>query len=408
MLRTAASRGLRSGCRFWIPASGRSCRAPLRPASGFRSSLARPNVQSRRGSLGSRSGTSLALLATIGIFQWGEKQLASEDEIILLIKHAKLSAAKGELKDAERILHQALHMAQQAQNNQAISYIYCQMANLAFLHGDLLSAERLFKATMSHLLGSGMQQDDNALIEISLKLCNIYATTDRHYLAVEGYKWCIETLEEKVQHEEAVPEEALSANQPSMDGKCARNQRDWNPGPLALKSSADATTPFANHVLEEEERENTRLLLAMVQDSCARYLLSRGQLELATTLYQKALTIAQDVHGEAHPQAVVLLNDLATVLDMKGCYDQAYEYISRASSLAREMGHTDEHRILSNMARILVHAGNYTEARKVYEEALKQAKLKGDELAMQHIQEGLEELDASTHSSHGQGQARHQ
>ncbi|XP_072901392.1 tetratricopeptide repeat protein 19, mitochondrial isoform X2 [Hemitrygon akajei] len=367
MLRMVASRGLRSGCWFWIRASGRSSRAPLRPASGLQSSLARPDVQSRRGSLGSRSGTSLALLATISIFQWGEKQLASEDEIILLIKHAKLSTAKGDLKDAERILHQALHLAQQAQNNQAISYIYCQMSNLAFLRGDLLSAERLFKATMSQLLGSGMQQDDNALIEISLKLCNIYATTDRHHLAVEGYKWCIETLEEKVQHEEAVPEEALS-----------------------------------------EERKNTRLLLAMVQDSCARYLLSRGQLELATTMYQKALTIAQDVHGETHPQAVVLLSDLATVLDIKGCYDQAYEYISRASSLARETGHTDEHRILSNMARILVHAGNYTEARKVYEEALKQAKLKGDELVMQHIQEGMEELDASTHSSHGEGQARHQ
>ncbi|XP_059826212.1 tetratricopeptide repeat protein 19, mitochondrial-like [Hypanus sabinus] len=368
MLRMVASRGLRSGCWFRIRASGRSSRPPLRPASGLQSSLARPDVQSRKGSLGSRSGTSLALLATISIFQWGEKQLASEDEIILLIKHAKLSTAKGDLKDAERILHQALHLAQQAQNNQAISYIYCQMSNLAFLRGDLLSAERLFKATMSQLLGSGMQQDDNSLIEISLKLCNIYATTDRHHLAVEGYKWCIETLEEKVQHEEAVPEEALSV----------------------------------------EERENTRLLLAMAQDSCARYLLSQGQLELATTMYQKALTIAQDVHGETHPQAVVLLSDLATVLDMKGCYDQAYEYISRASSLARETGHTDEHRILSNMARILVHAGNYTEARKVYEEALKQAKLKGDELVMQHIQEGMEELDASTHSSHGEGQAKHQ
>ncbi|XP_059834099.1 tetratricopeptide repeat protein 19, mitochondrial-like isoform X2 [Hypanus sabinus] len=367
MLRMVASRGLRSGCWFRIRASGRSSRPPLRPASGLQSSLARPDVQSRKGSLGSRSGTSLALLATISIFQWGEKQLASEDEIILLIKHAKLSTAKGDLKDAERILHQALHLAQQAQNNQAISYIYCQMSNLAFLRGDLLSAERLFKATMSQLLGSGMQQDDNSLIEISLKLCNIYATTDRHHLAVEGYKWCIETLEEKVQHEEAVPEEALS-----------------------------------------EERENTRLLLAMAQDSCARYLLSQGQLELAITMYQKALTIAQDVHGETHPQAVVLLSDLATVLDMKGCYDQAYEYISRASSLARETGHTDEHRILSNMARILVHAGNYTEARKVYEEALKQAKLKGDELVIQHIQEGMEELDTSTHSSHGEGQAKHQ
>ncbi|XP_051879211.1 tetratricopeptide repeat protein 19, mitochondrial [Pristis pectinata] len=371
MLRTAGSRGLSSGRRLWLRVPGRCCRPapppPPRPASGFQGALTRPTVQSRSGGPGPRSAASLALLAAFGIFQWGEKQPVSDDEIILLIKRSKLSAAKGDLEDAERFLHQALHLAQQSQNNQAISYIYCQMANLAFLRGDLLGAEKLFKATMSQLLGSGTRQDDNALIEMSLKLCSIYATTDRHHLAVEGYKWCIETLEEKVQREEVVPEEVLSV----------------------------------------EEKENTRLLLGVTLDSCARYMLSRTQLELAASLYEKALAIAEEVHGETHPQAVVLMNDLATVLDMKGCHDQAYEYVRRASSLARRTGHADEYLILSNLAGILAHRGNYTEAKQVYEEALKQAKSKGDEQVVQRIQEGMEELDASTPSSHGQGEASH-
>ncbi|GCB80147.1 hypothetical protein scyTo_0018885, partial [Scyliorhinus torazame] len=52
------------------------------------------------------------------------------------------------------------------------------MANLAFLRGDLLNAEKLFKAAMSQMLGSGTRQDDNAVIEMSLKLCSIYASTE--------------------------------------------------------------------------------------------------------------------------------------------------------------------------------------------------------------------------------------
>uniref|UniRef100_UPI00398E9019 tetratricopeptide repeat protein 19, mitochondrial-like n=1 Tax=Pristiophorus japonicus TaxID=55135 RepID=UPI00398E9019 len=93
------------------------------------------------------------------------------------------------------------------------------------------------------------------------------------------------------------------------------------------------------------------------------------------------------------------MNDLATILDMKGHHDQAYEFVKRASDLARETDHPEGHVILSNMAGILMHRGNYSEAKWVYEEALQQAESKADQAAVQHIREGLEELREKRHSS---------
>ncbi|XP_072324645.1 tetratricopeptide repeat protein 19, mitochondrial isoform X1 [Scyliorhinus torazame] len=351
-----------AGCRALIP--GRIFRTWSRGSERCRSrepSLQRgPERRSAAPGSGSGAGTlsaaGLVCLAFSFFSQDQTEERNPEDDIILLIKKAKLSVIMGKPEDADRFLHQALKLAQQTRNNQAIIYTYIQMANLAFLRGDLLNAEKLFKAAMSQMLGSGTRQDDNAVIEMSLKLCSIYASTEQHGFAVEGYKWCIETLEEKIQSQKDLPEESLSAH----------------------------------------EKDNTRLLLGMSLDSCARYMISRKQLELAESLYEKALAISRQVQGETHPQTVVLMNDLATVLDMKGHHERAYDYVRRASDLARETSHPDEYVILNNLARVLMHKGRYSEAKLVYEEALKQAESKADQPVIERIREGLEELEAKT------------
>lgn len=103
----------------------------------------------------------------------------AEAEIIQLLKRAKLSIMKDEPEAAELILHDALRLAYESDNKKAITYTYDLMANLAFIRGQLEHAEQLFKATMSYLLGGGMKQEDNAIIEISLKLANIYAAQNK-------------------------------------------------------------------------------------------------------------------------------------------------------------------------------------------------------------------------------------
>ncbi|XP_058560694.1 tetratricopeptide repeat protein 19, mitochondrial isoform X3 [Neofelis nebulosa] len=187
---------------------------------------------------------------------------ATEAEIIQLLKRAKLSIMKDEPEEAELILHDALRLAYQSDNRKAITYTYDLMANLAFIRGQLENAEKLFKATMSYLLGGGMQQEDNAIIEISLKLASIYAAQNRQEFALAGYEFCISTLEEKIEREKELAEDILSV----------------------------------------EEKANTHLLLGMCLDTYARYLLFSKQPAQAQRMYEKALQISEEILGERHPQ----------------------------------------------------------------------------------------------------------
>nr|XP_027779896.1 tetratricopeptide repeat protein 19, mitochondrial isoform X2 [Marmota flaviventris] len=239
----------------------------------------------------------------------------AEAEIIQLLKRAKLSIMKDEPEEAELILHDALRLAYQSDNLKAITYTYDLMANLAFIRGQLENAEQLFKATMSYLLGGGMKQEDNAIIEISLKLASIYAAQNRQEFALAGYEFCISTLEEKIEREKELSEDVMSV----------------------------------------EEKANTHLLLGMCLDSCARYLLFSKQPSQAQRMYEKALQISEEIQGERHPQTIVLMSDLATTLDAQGHFDEAYIYMQRASDLARQINHPELHMVLSNLAAILIH-----------------------------------------------------
>ncbi|XP_053131472.1 tetratricopeptide repeat protein 19, mitochondrial isoform X5 [Hemicordylus capensis] len=260
----------------------------------------------------------------------------------------ELGIMKGELQEAERILHEAARLSHQSDNKAAIIYTYDTMANLAFLRGQLEEAEKLFKAAMSFLLAGDMKQDDNAIIEMSLKLASIYAAQDQDKLALAGYEFCILTLEEKIDKQQDMP--------------------------------------------TEEERANTRLLLGLSLDSYARYLLAHSQAALAQKMYERALQISVEVQGEKHPQTVVLMNDLATALDAQGHYDDAYAHVSRASELARQTEHPEAHVVLNNLAGILMHKEDFSQAKEVYKEALKRAEESGDGASVRHIREELAEL----------------
>ncbi|XP_075374440.1 tetratricopeptide repeat protein 19, mitochondrial isoform X1 [Mycteria americana] len=296
-------------------------------------------------------GGALGFLGALSLFPRDAEE-DGEDAIILLLKRAKLSVMKGELREAEQILHQALRLSHQSDNRKAIVYTYSMMANVAFMQGQLDNAEKLYKASMSYLLAGDTKEDDNAILEMSLKLASIYAAQKQHKLALAGYEFCILTLEEKIAKQKDLPEDVLPA----------------------------------------EEKANTRLLLGMSLDSYARYLLNINQLPVAQKMYEKALQISNDVQGETHPQTVVLMNDLATVLDAQGHYDEAYSYVKRAAELAKETQHPEEHMVLNNLAAILMHKEDFLQAKQVYKEALKQAQQKGDVASVQHIQEELAEL----------------
>uniref|UniRef100_A0AAZ3P1Z1 MalT-like TPR region domain-containing protein n=1 Tax=Oncorhynchus tshawytscha TaxID=74940 RepID=A0AAZ3P1Z1_ONCTS len=274
-----------------------------------------------------------------------------EDEIILLLKRAKLSMMRGQLHGANGFLHQAIALAHQTNNTQAIIYTYSLMANLAYVQGQLDNAEKLFKVAMSFMLSGGTPQDDNGVIEMSLKLATIYAGQEKNDLAEMGFQFCTESLETKLEKFKELPAEEQS----------------------------------------EELRKETRLLLGLTLDSHARYMVAIHRLSQAVVDYKQALLICQEEQGETHPQSLVLMSDLATILDMQGCHDEALPLVKQAVELSREAGHPDQHVLLGNMAGILLHNDLFEESVKLYKEALALAQSAGDEEALEQIQEGLKE-----------------
>ncbi|XP_061461229.1 tetratricopeptide repeat protein 19, mitochondrial isoform X3 [Rhineura floridana] len=264
----------RRGLLLAAAAVGRRSLSQARPRrSGDRT---RPHAKSRlTGTAGAATLVGSLSLSVFSMFsrkaekekqgEEGQNEETEEDTIIFLLKKAKLSIMKGELEEAERLLHEAAGLSHQSDNKKAIIYTYDTMANLAFLRGQLDHAEKLFKAAMSYLLAGDMKQDDNAIIEMSLKLASIYAAQEQHKLALAGYEFCILTLEEKIAKQKDMP----------ADG------------------------------LPEEEKVDTLLLLGMTLDSYARFLLAHDQAAVAQRMYKRALQISLDVQGETHPQKII-------------------------------------------------------------------------------------------------------
>ncbi|CAN2387848.1 respiratory chain complex III assembly, partial [Pristimantis euphronides] len=281
-----------------------------------------------------------------------ERLTPAEEDIIYNLKKAKLSIMKGEMEEAEEILHKTLRLAHECESKRAITYTYDLMANLALLRGEYDNAEKLFKTSLIYMIDGGVRQDDNSFIEISLKMASIYATLNQKDLATAGFQFCIMTLDEKIEKQKDLSEDILTA----------------------------------------EERTNTRLLLGLCLDSYARYLVANKQLMHAQTMYEKALKICREEQGELHPQTVTLLNDLSTVLEAQGRFDDAYTYIKQAHELAQKTEHPNQHVILGNMAMILLHQEHLEEAERIFKDALTKAEEKKDLGTIYHIQQGLAQL----------------
>ncbi|XP_030016286.1 tetratricopeptide repeat protein 19, mitochondrial isoform X3 [Sphaeramia orbicularis] len=314
------------------------------------------NSQRRGGGVG--GGAILwAAAAAFSLFRSEEDERdeaqRKEDEMILLLKKAKLNLHRGHHQAASSFLHQAVVLAHQTHNTNAIVYTYSLMANLAYVQGELDSAEKLFKAAMSFMLSNGTPLDDNAVIEMSLKLTTIYAEQSKAELAEQGFRFCVESLESKLEKD----------------------------------TSGDEQT-------EEQEvlRKDTRLLLGLCLDSRARYRASTRNLKQAEEDYKRALDICTQEQGETHPQTLVLMSDLATILDLQGHHGDALVLVQRAVDLSRSAGHPDQHVLLGNMAGILLHKGQLDEAVHFYQEALRLARQNHDQEAVDQIQEGLREV----------------
>ncbi len=222
-------------------------------------------------------------------------------------------------------------------------YIYDGMANTALAMGELDKAEQLYKETIKGLLQEGKSQDDNAIIDISLKIATVYVMQHKYTEANAGFEYCIGHLEKKLH---GVDRDVLRTEDPD----------------------------------DESGNLNLLALLGMCLNTYAKFLLMQARYPEAQDQLKKTLKIAKQVFGENDNQVAVLYSDLALVASRMKDYDTAKTHATSAIRLGRAINSDDLPMFYCNMCYICVDRKDWGDARSHGKFAIKAAKQVGDTL----------------------------
>jgi len=268
-------------------------------------------------------GVSLGIL---GFFEKKEEELSIEDTILLYIKKAILSVQRGDIELAEQNLVNALRLSHEHNLEDAKTQIFDMQANLAFQKQEFDRAETLFKTTAQRLVHhQNYATNDNAIVEISLKLAQIYASRGKKDEAVSGYEYCIKTQRDKIEKEGGA------------------------------------------------EDEDTLLLAAWAMHSLAQLQLTFGaqgyidktKIEQTAILIKDAYKYAAKAVGPDSEQAISIQSDLASTLAMTGDFDGALTKLREVEKIAREKHKSLYPHIRVNIGNVYLQKGSYLEAEQV-------------------------------------------
>lgn len=291
------------------------------------------------------------ILSSLGIIQEEEEK---EDPLINTIKLGILNMQKKEYDKAEQLLHLALKIAQERSDPQAVAYVHDVMANVAFQKGDFEKAQKLFVDVMQRLISFGTPNDDNAIVEMSLKMAAMYGQSGEADKAETGFKFCTDTQRHKMD------------KMKYQDGS----------------------------ELSDSEKD-TVLLWAMSTDWYARFLMTRGKLVEAQARFEEALKVSKSINGPDHPQTLVLMNDIGSVAALREDYASAIALFSSAIEKGRRTGTSDLSAFYCNLGTAYFGAGERGKASVYCTEALKIAKKDRQKEAELDAQNCLDELKKS-------------
>lgn len=251
----------------------------------------------------------LSILTWLGFNKEDEEK---ESELIMTLKRAVLCTQQEEYDKAEQMLHLALRIAQQQQNEQGVLYCYDLMANLAFDTYNLDKAEKLFVSVLQMLLANDTPQDDLKVIHISLKLariCQLKANIERADL---GYNWCLEQIEK-----------------------------------------------------HRKDNEDAKVLYGVINDWYAQYLLDIGNLSKAMVHLNEAYKVCDETSGINSEKSMLLLNDLGITSFRAEDYEAAEKFLKEAISVGKHLEDKSHLGVVhANLGLILLQRGVHNEAEK--------------------------------------------
>lgn len=256
-------------------------------------------------------------------------------KIIRIIKAGKVKELNNEYDEAEELYHKALEALYKLmiekkpsdlEFSQTKSYIFDCMANLSFLRKDFNKSEKLFKEVLRELLvQQKVDTDDNAVIEISLKLAMIYAAQKKYEDATLGYKFCLDTMEKKL------------------------------------------------HKLEDymvQADRDSLALYGIISEAYSKFLNLHKKWVESLPYLQKSFSIAQKIYEEAHPQVAVISNDLGMTFSILNDKEEALKNFEFAANIAKQCNSPDLPIILYNLGDLLKKMNDKERALETFKLAL--------------------------------------
>jgi tetratricopeptide (TPR) repeat protein len=167
-----------------------------------------------------------------------------EDTVPPYIKSQLLKAQRslrdGDYTAASEAYHRALKRLATSQFAETQPYIEARavvldkLANMYLEQGLLTEAETTFKEAMKFMLRAGMDQESEAMVEMSLKLSKIYTNQNNHELADAGFSWCVATAEKLCSTSRTENNLALWGMCLHSKGQYHLSRGQWNPAILCL------------------------------------------------------------------------------------------------------------------------------------------------------------------------------
>ncbi|CAG9854380.1 unnamed protein product [Phyllotreta striolata] len=262
-----------------------------------------------------KSILAISLLSWLG---FAEEDKNKESELIMTLKRSVLCINREQYDKAEQMLHLALRIAQQQQNEQGALYCFDLMANLAFEQRDLDKAHKLFVHILQLLLSKGTPEDDIKVIHISLKLARIYQLGAELEQAEIGYAWCLEQIKNK-----------------------------------------------------KNQNKDTKILYGVINDWYAQFLLDKNDVKKALVHLKEAYSVCNELSRQDVDQTVLLLNDLGTTCFRANDMTNAENYLKQAVSIGKDMQDKAYLGVVhANLGLILLEKGLLDQAKKFCKEAL--------------------------------------
>uniref|UniRef100_A0A914XE02 Uncharacterized protein n=1 Tax=Plectus sambesii TaxID=2011161 RepID=A0A914XE02_9BILA len=295
-----------------------------------------------------------------------------DDPLKAKIKQSWLLRKHGKRKEAAVVLHEALHEAQQAKDEMAITRICDELAGTYYELGQLDEADKLFREVLSRLMQlHNTKERDPDFIGISLKLADIFAQKGDIRSAEIGFRHCVSKQQEVVQ--EHLKKYLVSHG-------------------AYMEAAGDPETSLG------VEYSDPIALFGMCLEAFAHFLVNYcgdDRLEESQKYIDEAIKIGHQLFGPLNAHTANLLNNYGAACLWKHKFTVAIKYLEEGAKKALHIAECEKllPGYYCNYAEALFHSGKEDQSLNIAKRAVELAKKNKDPKVLDYAQRFLKDLE---------------